>query len=554
MTAAAVYARKSVDQAGIPDAEKSVARQVEHARAYATRKGWTVAEEHVYVDDGISGAIFGDKRPGLARLLNALSPRPPFQFLVMSEESRLGREQIETAYALKRITDSGVRVFLYLEGRERTLDSAMDKVMLGLTSFASEMERERARQRTHDALLKKARAGHVANGATFGYRNVRAVDGGPVIREIVLSEAETIRRIFDMVAAGLSFIKIAITLNNEGVPSPAPRRRVKPGGWAPSTVRSLVMRDTYRGVTTWNKAQRIVRGGTRKRIDRPASDWIEVKTPQTRIVTDDAWNAAHSRLAASRATYLAVTGGQIFGRPAPGTPARYLLTGLGTCGGCGSSMFIGRTHYARDGWRHYLGCVGHHQRGNMICKNALTVPLADADEGVLSSVERDLLRVEIFETSLAKAQEATERAPEGAETRLRALHEKLTSLDAEVGRLAEAIAAGGELPALVAALQERERHRTQLRAELAALQRSRKPRTHDQRQVLDLLRDALAQWRTTLRQEIPQARKTLSALLAGRLVFTPHEREGERFYAFEGPGTVSKIIAGLALPSAMMTR
>lgn len=31
-------------------------RQVEHARAYAIRKGWQVAEEHVYSDDGISGA------------------------------------------------------------------------------------------------------------------------------------------------------------------------------------------------------------------------------------------------------------------------------------------------------------------------------------------------------------------------------------------------------------------------------------------------------------------------------------------------------------------
>ncbi len=32
----------------------------------------------------------------------------------MSEESRLGREQIETAYALKQFTQGGVRVFLYL--------------------------------------------------------------------------------------------------------------------------------------------------------------------------------------------------------------------------------------------------------------------------------------------------------------------------------------------------------------------------------------------------------------------------------------------------------
>ena len=85
----AIYARKSSDQNGMADDQKSVARQVEHARAYATAKGWTVADEHVYVDDGISGAEFAN-RPGFLRLMNAFKPRPPFQILVMSEEARLG--------------------------------------------------------------------------------------------------------------------------------------------------------------------------------------------------------------------------------------------------------------------------------------------------------------------------------------------------------------------------------------------------------------------------------------------------------------------------------
>jgi hypothetical protein len=34
------------------------------------RKGWTVPDECVFVDDGISGAEF-QKRPGLLRLINA---------------------------------------------------------------------------------------------------------------------------------------------------------------------------------------------------------------------------------------------------------------------------------------------------------------------------------------------------------------------------------------------------------------------------------------------------------------------------------------------------
>src|SRR6188508_231243 len=194
---AAIYARKSTDQSGVADDQKSVARQVEHARAYATRKGWTVVDEHVYVDDGISGAEFAN-RPGFLRLMNALKPRPSFQVLVMSEESRLGREAIETAYALKQLVTAGVRVFFYLEDRERTLDSPTDKIMLSLTTFADELEREKARQRTADAMMRKARNRHVTGGRVFGYENVEIL--GPsgtrshVERRINDAEAAIVRR------------------------------------------------------------------------------------------------------------------------------------------------------------------------------------------------------------------------------------------------------------------------------------------------------------------------------------------------------------------------
>ena len=126
--------------------------------------------------------------------MNALKPRAPFQVLVMSEESRLGREAIETAYALKQLVTAGVRVFFYLEDRERTLDSPTDKIMLSLTAFADELEREKARQRTYDAMLRKAKAGHVTGGRVFGYDNHR-IDGSHVERRINKAEAAVVREI-----------------------------------------------------------------------------------------------------------------------------------------------------------------------------------------------------------------------------------------------------------------------------------------------------------------------------------------------------------------------
>ena len=42
--------------------------------------------------------------------------------------------------------------------------------MLSLATFADELEREKARQRTrtYDALSRKAKAGHVTGGRVFG--------------------------------------------------------------------------------------------------------------------------------------------------------------------------------------------------------------------------------------------------------------------------------------------------------------------------------------------------------------------------------------------------
>jgi len=91
----------------------------------------------VFSDSNVSGAEFAN-RPGFLRLMNALKPKPPFQRLIMSEESRLGREQVETSFALKQIVQAGVEVWLYLEDRQRTLDSPTDKIMAALAGFGDD--------------------------------------------------------------------------------------------------------------------------------------------------------------------------------------------------------------------------------------------------------------------------------------------------------------------------------------------------------------------------------------------------------------------------------
>jgi site-specific DNA recombinase len=385
---AAIYARKSTEQNGVGDEAKSVARQIEHAKAYATRKGWAVDEAYVYSDDGISGAEF-KKRPGLLRLLNGLAPRPSFQVLEMSEESRLGREAIETGYVLKQIMDAGVRVFFYLEDRERTLDTAMDKVMLSLTNFASEMEREKARQRTYDAMVRKARALHVTGGKVYGYDNVDVPspeDNGTrlrVVRQINEQQAATVRRIFELYASGTGMTTIAHRLNQEGVKPPRGR------GWAPSGIREMLHRELYRGVVVWNRSQKIVRGGTKKQRKREESEWIRIEAPDLRIISDDVWQRVKATLDARAAIFPRGSDRKLMGRPRYKDESSYLLVGFARCSTCGGPVGTDLRGWGPAGARrsvpHYA-CLDSKRRGKAICVNRVALRQDLLDREILTAI------------------------------------------------------------------------------------------------------------------------------------------------------------------------
>src|SRR5258708_27620720 len=87
---AAIYARKSNKDDKRAKEDKSVDVQIAEALKWAEKHGCTVPKEHIYVDDGVSGAEF-ENRPGFAALLASLPKRgrAPFDVLIMSELSRL---------------------------------------------------------------------------------------------------------------------------------------------------------------------------------------------------------------------------------------------------------------------------------------------------------------------------------------------------------------------------------------------------------------------------------------------------------------------------------
>ena len=549
---AAVYARKSTAQDGVADEAKSLARQVAHARAYAEAQGWAVDPAHVYQDDAASGAEFA-ARDGLMRLLASLRPAPPFAVLVVMHKDRLGREQYESAYNLKRLAQAGVRVFEYLGGgRELKLTTPTEKFVELVGGFAAEQERYQASLRTRDALRRKAERGHVTGGRVFGYRNVPVVDAAGrrdhVRREVVDAEAAVVRRIFAGYAGGLGFKSLAIALNAEGAVAPLPRRHPQ-RGWAPSSVRAVIHNPLYTGAIVWGRARKRDDWGAKRRSAKPEAEWVRHRDEALRIVPDALWAAAHERLASVRDGYLRHQDGRLWGRPANGKESPYLLTGLAACGVCAGSLYVvsgmARGIGRPKARRHAYWCAVHKTRGAAVCANGVGLPIEAADGALLAALESSVLDPAIVEAALDAALDslAATRAAAAPAADVRAA---LADADAQLARLAEAVRlGGGSLLVLVREIATVTRRRDALAAALAPAPAARLDRAALRRE----LGARLADWTAALRRNVPQGRQLLRRLLVGRVVFTP----GAAGVAFEADCSLGKLIMGLACAKALVT-
>ncbi len=561
---AAHYGRKSTEQHGVAEEAKSVARQLERAREFAAQHGWPLPDEFVFTDDGISGAEFAG-RPGLQALLAALHPRPPFQHLVVMDTSRLGREQFETGYLLKRILQAGVRVWEYLTGREIT---AKDKLLHAVSGLIDDQERERGRARTRDAMRHKARLGHVVGGVTFGYKNceVRGPDGkrSHVVREVDPAEADVLLRLARLYVEGHGYRAISDRLNKAHALAPKPRRKPdekdQPAGWSPSTVRDALVRPDYRGQALWGRVKKRNEWGAQRPRRQPQDDWDEIAAPHLRIFPPELSAAIDAHLATQRAIYLRGTKGQLQSKPVNGMAAKYLLSGLATCGVCGGSF--GPRLSGGTSRRQVYRCLVNWTRGAAVCANTLQVPVVAADTAVLSVVEAVVLRADV---AAAAVEEALRRLrPDSAEADRARLESALRQIKGQLANLTSAIAqGGGETATLVQAVKDREAERARLARALGDLEARERLGRLDLALLRPKIEGALADWRGLLGRHPQQARQILTKLLAGRLTFTPRleppatnpaETRGERAYLFTGAGRLDAILSGVVdLPTAMVT-
>ncbi len=517
-------------------------------------------DEHIYADDRISGAEFRD-RPGLFKLLANLKD---LDAVVMSEISRLGRDMWKNAKVLESIINgSRVRVFYYLSDKEELLDTPEQRLMVQLSSFASEMERVKTGERTRDALRRKAAAGYSAGGQCFGYESVPVMGtavNGEAVRlhvdyRIKEDEAEIVRAIFGMYADGHGLTAIAKALNGDpryadknlkyfaGRTPRAPQNGT--GSWCPTCIRAMLYRSRYAGVLEYGH-MRSVRDVERasRRIKNPNTrEIIRVERSDLRIIDAELWDKVQARLKAIRETYIRSNNGQLWGRPETGRESRYLLSGLAVCALCGSNITVvggqKRSHY-------YYGCSYYQNRGCKVCANDTRARRDDVDAAVICAIERVALTPEAIEA-------AVDRAIEMVESKLKETPSQVPKLEAELARVRReldnflALVAAGAAPAsVVAEILKREEKIKSLEAELLRYHVPVQISPEVLRRYMNRVTQDLGRFKDLLYGDVAKARQLLRKLLRdanGRfapLRFTPVERDGVKGFDFEG-----QILAGV---------
>jgi site-specific DNA recombinase len=346
-----VYARYSTDR----QTESSIEDQLRVCREFIAAQGWQVKAEHS--DRGISGAALGN-RPGAQAALAAVSAG---DVLVINDLSRLSRSQ-DLAPLIARLRHRGVRVIGVQDAFDT--DSRTHRMQAGLSGIMSEEFRAMVADRTRSALEQRARDGRPTGGKAF-------------------EDAALVLEIFTRFAAGESLRAIASDLNRRGIPSPGAnwKERGRPRGkWLVSALHAMLHNERYIGRVIWNRSQWIKDPDTNKRHrrERPESEWIirEVEP----VVNAETWATCQARFRTNA------------GR---GGKAKYLLSGLLTCGVCGGNLVIvgGKNDRGLGSLRY--GCALHKEGGHHACSNGISVSRVLAEELLLEPVMRDLLAPDI---------------------------------------------------------------------------------------------------------------------------------------------------------------
>lgn len=418
----AIYARVSTEK---QERQETIQSQLEALRDHATEKKYLIVKE--YVDEGYSGELLD--RPALDNLRDDARNKS-FEAILVYCPDRLSRKFIYLGLVEEELKKEEIKLIFL--NRPDSKETPEENLLTGIQGLIAEYEKAKILERTRRGRLHKVKNGILVGSIPpYGYRYVKADRDKniPGHYEIVESEAQTVRLIFDMfVNQKLSIRDIARQLTRKGIP---PREGYK---WHTSSLHRIIRNETYIGVTYWNKyysfetqkprTQKYRRTKNTGRKLRPRDQWITLKLPADLMLIDEkTFQLAQQQL--KRNSNLSM-------RNAKRT---YLLSGLTKCGFCGSPFYGTPCH-----GKYYYRC-GNRQRTfpePRTCKEA-TMLKADDLETLVWDTFCDMIRnPEIILQQVERIRQEALKQANTLKADLDALDAKLNAISKEEARLLDA--------------------------------------------------------------------------------------------------------------------
>jgi site-specific DNA recombinase len=191
-----LYVRVSTDR---QRQAQTIEQQVAQLRAWvATREGWTVREEHIFRDDGHSGAKLN--RPGLDAL-RGQAARAAFDVVLVCAPDRLARNFVHQMVVLEGLERRGVRVVFI----DRPLsDDPHEQLVTQIRGAVAEYERTLIADRMRRGRQARLRSGQLLpwTRAPDGYRLHPERPRDPAAFQIDPVAAVVVQELFAAYAAG----------------------------------------------------------------------------------------------------------------------------------------------------------------------------------------------------------------------------------------------------------------------------------------------------------------------------------------------------------------
>jgi site-specific DNA recombinase len=186
----------------------------------------------------------------------------------------------------------------------------------------------------------------------------------------------------------------------------------------------------------------------------------------------------------------------------------------------------------RNGAERY-GYSLHHQRGDAVCSNALTIRRDDLEDRLLRGLSESVLRPEAIDYAVDRISQELQQRFESFDSEFERLRQRKQQILAEIARLVQAIAEGQPSQSMMAAIGDREGELREITDKLL------EPRPGSLRGTLDELRKFATERLANLRNLIshPESVHQARAVMAeqfGKLILTPIRENGALSYAARG--------------------